>query len=587
MLRRAESPFERDENIAVKLGKFGVPSSIDTDDISVAFTGDNAATGNPSDVEIDGTTVTLVAPFIVSSGEDEGDEISADSGGTGATITLKRGADITLPIRHDDYDIEVTDDAGDADDGVQNWVTVRREVSVKPKDGKRGTEVTVSGKGFTDGSADLFLGSVDDQAELSIFSTIDPINVADGAFEVKVDTSVKVNKKSVFTGSDPRETFINISDAKGDSAEKAAKFTIKPSISVSPDNPKPGQDMTITLNDIEPATSGTGDDEVVDEAPTISFAGAIAKDLEDDEDDKFTTWKIQVPGTVRVGTIQVRVNVDDEPALTANITIGTNDLTVSPTTVVPRQTISIDGSGFKKRGNVDHYNVIIDGERVNTTEDEETELINNNGDVSFDVIVPDGVNAGTNRRVEVTDSGNRVGTATITIAEAEITVSPEESLRGGTVTVSGTGFPANDLVLIKYNGSTIDTASTTPTGTFVQDITVPSSEGINPGQSYTVEAVSQVNTPDVSDDIKHKILGAEITLSPDTTSPGSNITISGQELQGTPPGHFDSDRRSGCNAGPCPANRRVGQLHGRKHPGAAAQPDPPRRKGSCWRRGER
>ena len=39
--------------------------------------------------------------------------------------------------------------------------------------------------------------------------------------------------------------------------------------------------------------------------------------------------------------------------MTKTITIGTNDLTVTPTTVVPRQTISIDGGGFTVRGTVD------------------------------------------------------------------------------------------------------------------------------------------------------------------------------------------------------------------------------------------
>ena len=219
--------------------------------------------------------------------------------------------------------------------------------------------------------------------------------------------------------------------------------------------------------------------------------------------------------------------------MTKTITIGTNDLTVTPTTVVPRQTISIDGGGFTVRGTVDLYEVVIGGKVVSNTSVPmaDRELINNNGDISFDVTVPQDVTPG-NASVKVTDSGDRVGTASITIATAELTISPAESLRGETITVSGTGFPANDLVLIKYNDATVDTSSTSPTGTFEQEVMVPAGEDINPGGTYTIEAVSQVNSPDVSAQEDHKIRAPVITLSPDAATPGSNLTISGENFKG-------------------------------------------------------
>ena len=203
---------------------------------------------------------------------------------------------------------------------------------------------------------------------------------------------------------------------------------------------------------------------------------------------------------------------------------------MSPTTVVPRQTISIDGDGFTARGTVDLSEVYVDGEQVRT-ESGETEAINNNGNVSFDIIVPETVSSGP-ATVKVVGSGDRIGTASITIAKAEITVSPAESLRGSMITVSGTGFPANDLVLIKYNTATVDTASTSPTGTFEQDFTVPATENINPGGKYKVEAVSQVNEDTVSDDEEHKVSDPMIVISPDTAAAGSNITISGTNFKG-------------------------------------------------------
>ena len=222
---------------------------------------------------------------------------------------------------------------------------------------------------------------------------------------------------------------------------------------------------------------------------------------------------------------------------------------MTPTTVVPRQTISIDGDGFTPRGTVDLSKVTVDGVQVRT-EEGETQAINNNGNVSFDITVPESVSSGP-ATVRVVGSGERIGTTSITIADAEITVSPAESLRGETIMVSGVGFPANDLVLIKYNDATVGTSNTSPTGTFEQSITVPARGNINPGGTYTVEAVSQVNAEDVSDTADHDIKDPDISMDPDTVTAGSSITITGANFKGFLQVH--SITIGGQNVTPVPA----------------------------------
>ena len=102
---------------------------------------------------------------------------------------------------------------------------------------------------------------------------------------------------------------------------------------------------------------------------------------------------------------------------------------------------------------------------------------------TFDVSVPDGVAAG-ETKVVVTDASGRVGEATIDGDQGCLsTLTRRRALSVPTVTVSGVGFPANDLVLIKYNDNTITTANTDSTGTFSKGIVVPSS-GIATGGSY-------------------------------------------------------------------------------------------------------
>ena len=506
-----KSTIEHDntEDIFVKLDKFGVPSSIDTRDVRISLTGGEAGSGFPSDVEVDGTTVTLVGPVVDGDGENVGSDDH-----TGATITFRRGAGITLPIRHGDYDVGVESDE-EADDGVENQVNVRRQVTVKPASGKRGTEITITAKGYSDNTHDIVIGSGDN----SLTRTAD---AEDGVFTLTLDTAIKNNDgNSVFQGPHDVETTITVPDGDPDVEDASATFTVKASFSWSPESPTPGQDITVTLADIEPDTG---------ESVEITIGGEDVLEVGDAGDDKDTTWKGQVNGDTRLGNRKIAVSVGETELPSQNITVGTNDLTVSPTTVVPRQTISIDGDGFTARGSVDLSEVTVDGEQVRT-DSGETEAINNNGNVSFDIVVPETVSSGP-ATVKVVGSGDRIGTASITIATAEITVSPAESLRGSTVTVSGTGFPANDLVLIKYNTATVDTASTSPTGTFEQDITIPATENINPGGKYTVEAVSQVNEDPVSDTEQHKVSDPTIVISPDTAAAGSNITITGSNFKG-------------------------------------------------------
>ena len=504
------------DSITVNLKDFGVPSSIDPAHVLVTQGG----SANPTDVEVDGTKVTLIAPF------DPAGATPANLSGAVTdvtTIDFRRAAGITLPIRHGEYDIKVStvETTEDDGDGVENKVSVEREITVSPTSGTRGTEVTISGKGFADGTADIMI-----DGDYTVTADVD-----DGAFTTTVDSALTDNDgDNVFDGDatdtdEDRITEITISDADTKGAP-AKTFEITPSFTFDPESPTPGQDVTINLVDI----SG--------KPTSVTFTGASAimgDDISDSDDNSETDtgWKVQVPGGTRIGNVRVTiVHPDADDPLTETITVGTNDLTVNPETVVPGQTISIDGGGFTARGNVNLADVIIDGKPVSATRDEDLELVNNNGDISFDVTVPQNVSAGSGKKVTVTDSGARVGTATITVAAAEITISPPESLRSETITVSGTGFPANDLVLIKYNDETKETASTSPTGIFEKEVTVPADEDINPGGTYTIEAVSQVNSPDISAQEDHKIKAPVITLSPDAATPGSNLTISGENFKG-------------------------------------------------------
>ena len=511
------------DNIVVNLKKFGVPSSIDPSHVLVTRDGGSA---NPSDVEVDGTKVTLVAPF---DPETSGaGNLSAGANDT-TIIDFRRAAGITLPIRHGDYDVEVSTTETD-DDGVENKVSVERQVKVSPTSGTRGTEVTITGKGFEDGTANVKIGD-----NYSIDADID-----EGTFTATVDTAVRDNDgNNVFDGSvsdtagdndADRNTTIVVSDSDEKSAETS--FEIKPSFTFNPESPTPGEDVTISLVDISGAPTSvtfTGADPIMNVAATDD-SPAVVNIRDSDGDDSTTTgWKVQVPGDTRIGTVRVTIvhSGADDP-LTETITIGTKSLELSPSTAVPGQEITIQGSGFKGQAVIDRATVTIDTKPSDDTSFNPPD-VDSNGNVSITMRVPNAVKNGS-RQVRVTDSQNRIGVATLTVPKAAITVEPSTSLRGSTVTVSGTGFPANDLIQIKYDDKPIGTALTGPTGDFTGTISVPSFAGI--GSTNDVEADPQLNEDAGSVTVKHSTPKPSVTLSPATAESGSLITVSGANFAG-------------------------------------------------------
>jgi uncharacterized protein (DUF2141 family) len=493
------------DEIVINLAKFGLPASIDEADVTID---DGSHTANPQSVSVSGSNITLQLGKFDGDQPNSHDSNIIDSSDTEITITIRDRAGITTPVKAGGYTVKVdakdrSDDGDTYDlDGDNMMVTIIRSISVKPASAIRGTEITITGKGFSDGSAAVTAGN----------ASIGAADIEDGSFTLTVNNNLKVNNVSAFAkGADG--TDINASDGAGDAAATAANHKINATFTVNPESPNPGQDVTITLAD----TDVTDTSEV-----KVTFGGGDELDATNTDDG----WKVAVPSNVRRGTIQMSVTVDSADALTKNITIATNPLEVVPSTVVPGQEISVTGTGFTGASTIAAGGVEIGSIAANT----EVLLVNNVGSISFDVSVPDGVAAG-EAKVEVTDADGRVGEATITVTKAALTLDPVEGLIGSDLTVSGVGFPANDLVLIKYNDNTITTANTDSTGTFSKGIVVPSS-GIATGGSYAVTAESQINDVAISASKTHKTPKPTVTLSDAMATAGSSLTVDGANFKG-------------------------------------------------------
>ena len=509
------------DEIVINLAKFGLPSSIAEADVTID---DGYSTAHPESVSVSGSNVTLLlGKFVADKANNDAANV-IDSNDAMIRITVRDRAGITTPTKAGDYEVKVDgkdlSDDGETYDlsGDNMMVRILRSISVSPTSATRGTEITITGKGFTDGSATVTAGNVG----------IGAADIVDGSFTLTVNNNIKVNNVSAFAKG-PDGTDIQATDGTGAIAEDGlagddpapmpapANHKINATFSIDPESPNPGQGVTITLADT---------DVMSDSDVTVSFGGGDDLDATNTDDGKDATWSVDVPSDVRRGTIQMSVTVGTADALTKNITIATNPLAVTPTMVVPGQTISVTGTGFKGASTIAANDVKIGSIGANTSE----LLVNNVGSVTFDVSVPDGVATG-DVKVVVTDSAGRVGEATITVTKAALMLDPEEGLIGSDLMVSGEGFPANDLVLIMYNGNTITTANTTSTGTFSKGIVVPSS-GIATGGSYSVTAESQINDKAVSASKTHKTPKPAITLSDESATAGSSLSIDGANFKG-------------------------------------------------------
>ena len=260
--------------------------------------------------------------------------------------------------------------------------------------------------------------------------------------------------------------------------------------------------------------------------------------IEDADDSLNTTWVVTVPDLGRTGTLEMRVVVPGvTDPLTKNVMVATKDLTLSPSTAVAGQDITIQGSGFSGSGEGDTSITIDGGDPLDGTD---AITVDSGGGVSVTITLPESATAG-DRTIQFKDTVGRIGRATLTIPKATLSVSPEEGLIGSTITVSGEGFPANDLVQITYaegpGASAADrpigTASTGPTGVFEAAVRVPSFALT--GETHKVAATSQLARDEgnrVSASSKHSTPDPDVTFSPSQVVAGGMVTISGSNFPG-------------------------------------------------------
>ena len=498
------------QDIQVDLSAFSVPDTIADSAIDISSDGFD---GNPSNVVVSGSKVTMTVPNVKANGDDQTENVVGNY-----SIRIKQSAGVTNAASGGSKTVNWQENAPDGEKKNAK-VTIDRVVKLSATGGTRGTMTTATFKGFANGSATVNLNG----------AKLDEVMIADNTGTLEIDTT-----SSKFMANRDGGNEITAQDAAGNNEDVSGTFTISPKVVLDPEETSVSKMVTVKLSDW-PATNGISEVKIgaTTSNPTTS---------QSTDGDGKAEFMVLVPSNVNRGTQTVKVTgtdpaPDDDdvgaPSATASLKVGVLSLSAQPAMVVPGQQITIQGSGFV--ANDSFSSVMVGGIPVAIS----GVTASSAGDIVITINVPspsgdDSAGIGSGKKtISVTATGsNRVAEGSIEIPKAAITLDPVTSRRGTTVSVSGSGFPSGDLVQVKYdnNGTSVTVAagSADASGAVSIDFVVPSYARI--GTKHDVAATSVGVYKPVTAKASHETPGAMVTLSTQQIASGQNITISGMNF---------------------------------------------------------
>jgi len=455
-------------------------------------------------------------------------------------VTFSSAAGITLPTGSSTSanKIWLSQDSG------QNWSTAAdidtaRELNLSATSGARGKSVTATAKGFSGvGEATLWIDTNGDGAVDSGEHVIaSGITVSGGTFEETFVTDINFG-----VGSEK----INAVDGTGVAAGTIPTFWTYGKVSTDLDSVARGSNLKVSL-----AQWSSGDT-----ISSISFgasANTSTTNVAGSTTVPFTitgtsgSAYVKVPVATPLGSQKVTVTGAAENTrgtVTARYTtveVTGAPLTVSPTTAVDGQEVTISGSGFKASTAIASVSI---GGVAQTKQSsggiESNSLLtaitaDNSGNLTATFLLPNNAvlrTAGDYKIIVTVGTGGdaRTGEATLTIPGRTLTLDTEESKRGSTVTATGTGFKAKDSITIQYtnSGSTavnVGTSTSDTVGNWSGTFVVPATASIP--STNTVTASASLGS---SKTATHKLPGASISSDLAEQSTGETVVISGESF---------------------------------------------------------
>ena len=508
-------------NLVVTLPKFQIPeggidrSNVIIDGDSSTTTGNpNSYYGHPESVSVSGSAITLRLPVRYNVGTTA---LAGDiRSGAEYTVTFLREAGLKNPNAAGEQTI-VLQDADSAASNHKFDVTIISHVAVDPAWVSRGEMVTVTGKGITaigDATVHLYIGDTAaadlTRADLDPAMALNRAPMDGGTAAVVIDTSSSkfqaAAKAAVSPGKASGTNVVAMVDSAGN-VTGTAVVGLTPKVELDVTEVRRSGKMKVTLSDWY--YGGVG-------ALTVNGIQVMLPDGDDldSADDDWPAGGLEVAEgkkkfdvivhrNARLGEMEVKVSgttydmhdaADNIDFHKQTVNVGAFDLTITPSTAVTDQVIRIEGSGFGESVCIveimvgdEYIKRATTGDRILVGNVADCVRTNTDGDLANSFKVPYNLKPD-DYPVVVRDSLNRVGEAMLTVPKPVITLEPEASQRGSTVTVVGSNFAAEDVIGITYDGDTVTVATTDTVGKWRQTFKVPVDATI--GKEYEVVATS-------------------------------------------------------------------------------------------------
>ena len=213
----------------------------------------------------------------------------------------------------------------------------------------------------------------------------------------------------------------------------------------------------------------------------------------------------------------------------------TGNLSIDPKIVVPGQEVTLSGAAFTQNGNLS--TVVVAGQAItyissgglNTPQMISSGInISSSGNFSTTFLIPNtsATRSFGDHKIIATDDAGVAGEVSIRSPGKTLALSTDTSNRGSYVTVTGTGYEANETVSLTYSSGSTDTtlgsATTDSHGEFTKVVTIPNTPSI-PSTNTITGTISSGGSKTVT----HKVGASAITTDISEASTGESVVITG------------------------------------------------------------
>ena len=467
-----------------------------------------------------------------------GDEVGYPKAGQTLMVVVEKAAGVKNPSEQGSHStgfsiIGGTDDRADEAEMKLMDLETKAKISLSEEDDSRGYELTVTGSGFNNGtSAGAYVYHTTGTAPAC--PMIVAMGTRAGAGTVGSDDKVAITFEVTVPTFGPGATnYICVVDGEGLMSSDVDTFELEPSISLSPSTANVGDTVTVFAQDFMMNDATALGLKLAGQPSSHATRGFSTSGGSIGRDGSGTATFV-VPGWAE-GTLRV-----DAWGENAKLTVIGSTLKISKSSALPNELITITGDGFGTgSGNhIDVERVTIDGVPLEVHEDSETDGeidVSNSGQfVATVVLWPAG--SGTNptldagvHTIKVVDSLGFSGTATITVPDPMVTLTPTIAGPRDVITISGENWPVDNIegstpptVMIDVDDGRPRTYSALPdsAGRWFVEHRIASTVAIPSTNRVTASVGSEIVKV-----VTFEVPAAIIDVTPGEGQPGDTITL--------------------------------------------------------------